>query len=293
MPPLSLPSWIKPHLFPNKKFKDLTRLELTDLKARLARFQSDTPEVSVVIPAWNEADNIYRTLSSLAANDTTLRVEIVVINNNSTDQTQQVLDELGVRSFHEHKQGISFTRQKGLEEARGRYHLCADADTFYPPQWIELMTKPMRSSSEVTGVYGRYSFLPPAGRGRGSLWLYELCTSVLFKIRQRHREFVNVLGFNMGLVTEIGREAGGFHTTTARTFNNESNVLEAEDGWMAIRLKTRGRLQLVTDPKALVFTSPRKLLQDGGIFQAFSNRLKGHTSNMAEYLTGQKAVASS
>ena len=286
MPPLSLPSWLKLHLFPNKKFHNLTEAELTDLRTRLSRFRADDPEVSVVIPAWNEADNIYRTLSSLASNETTLRVEIIVINNNSTDATQQVLDSLGVRSFPEYTQGIAFARQKGLEEARGRYHLCADADTFYPPQWIELMTQPMISSSEITGVYGRYAFLPPPGKGRQSLWFYEFCTSILFKIRKKRREFINVLGFNMGLVTQIGRETGGFKTTTARTFNNELNVVESEDGWMAIRLKTRGRLKLVTDPAALVFTSSRKLLQDGGILKAFSNRIKGHASSMLDYLTG-------
>lgn len=290
MPPLSLPRWLLPHLFLKKEFHDLSADELADLRARLARLNAAAPDVSVVIPAWNEANNIYRTLSSLAASETALQVELIVINNNSTDATQQVLDALGVRSFFEPQQGITYARQTGLEAARGRFHLCADADTFYPPDWIELMTAPMRESVEITGVYGRYAFLPPPGQGRFGLAFYEMCTGALFRIRQRHREYINVLGFNMGLVTEIGRATGGFRTHTARTFDNAENVEESEDGRMAIRLKTRGRLKMVTQPQALVFTSSRKLLRDGSLGQAFLKRIRRHTGGLFEYLTGPQVV---
>ena len=46
-----LPEWLQPHLFPGKKFADLTVAELSDLKERLSRFRDEQPEVSVVIPA--------------------------------------------------------------------------------------------------------------------------------------------------------------------------------------------------------------------------------------------------
>ncbi|TGD81164.1 glycosyltransferase family 2 protein [Hymenobacter wooponensis] len=285
-PPLSVPNWIQQHLFLNKGFSDLTPAEVENLRTRLSKFKHASPDVSVVIPAWNEENNIYRTLSTLAANTTSLKVEIIVINNNSTDSTQQVLDTLGVTSYFEPMQGITYARQTGLYKAQGKYLLCADADTFYPPDWIELMTAPMIKSAGITGVYGRYAFLPAEGADRKGLWVYEMIGNILIAIRKRHREFINVLGFNMGLVTEIGRETGGFKTHTARTFNNAENVEESEDGRMAIRLKTRGNLKQVTDPRAIVFTSTRKLLQDGSIIQAFFNRLKLHTKYMTEYITG-------
>ncbi|TGE10624.1 glycosyltransferase family 2 protein [Hymenobacter fodinae] len=286
MPPLSVPNWIQKHLFLHKNFADLTPAEVEELRTRLSKFKHVSPDVSVVIPAWNEENNIYRTLSTLASNTTTLKVEIVVINNNSTDSTQQVLDTLGVTSYFEPMQGITYARQTGLYKAKGKYLLCADADTFYPPHWIELMTAPMIKSASITGVYGRYAFLPEDGTDRKGLWVYEMIGNVLTGIKKRHREFMNVLGFNMGLVTEIGRETGGFKVHTARTFNNAENVEESEDGRMAIRLKTRGNLKQVTDPRAIVFTSTRKLMQDGSIVQAFLNRLKLHTKYMAEYITG-------
>lgn len=288
---LSLPKWIEPHLFKGKKFNDLTANELADLKKRISNFKHEQPDISVMIPAWNEADNIFRTLSALSANQTDYKVEIVVINNNSTDGTQQVLDELGVRSYLETKQGTSHARQLGLEKARGKYHLCADSDTFYPPKWIDLMVAPMIKDTGITGVYGRYSFIPPQGQGRFGLWLYELMTGALVQIRKRNREYLNTLGFNMGFVTEIGRTTGGFKVNKVRKFDNAAGsdyfVDEAEDGTMALNLKKKGRLKLVLNAKARVYTSPRRLMYDGGVWAAFMNRFKSHGSGLGEYITGK------
>ncbi|CAG4998971.1 hypothetical protein DYBT9275_02121 [Dyadobacter sp. CECT 9275] len=273
----SLPGWVKSHLYPQKKFSDLTDNEINELKRRISLFHSDQPDVSVVIPVWNEQDNIFRTLSSLSANVTRYKVEIIVINNNSSDRSQQVLDQLGVISYFEPRQGIPYARQHGLEKAKGKYHLCADADTLYPPQWIDLMVEPMVKDTHVKGVYGRYSFIPPEGSGRFGLWFYELITSVIIRIRKRKREYLNVYGFNMGLVTQTGLETGGFNTVTNRKYGGSVGSdfeNDSEDGRMARNLRTKGILELVTHPKARVFTSSRRLMDDGSIWNAFKNRVK-------------------
>ncbi|MBW4890928.1 glycosyltransferase family 2 protein [Mucilaginibacter sp. HMF5004] len=291
----ALPGWIKPHLFTGKKFDDLTTVEIAALQKQISAFTEDQPDISVVIPAWNEENNIFRTLSSLSANQTKYKVEIVVINNNSKDRTQQVLDQLGVRSYLQPEQGTPHARQMGLEKARGKYHLCADSDTFYPPQWIDLMVKPMVEDPGITGVYGRYSFIPPEGYNRFGLWFYELITGILVQIRKRKREYLNTLGFNMGFVTQVGRETGGFKVKQVRMFDNAAGsdyfVDEAEDGTMAVNLKKKGRLKLVLDMKARVFTSPRRLMYDGGIWAAFKNRFKSHGSGLGEYVTGKSKDA--
>lgn len=289
----ALPDWLGQHLYTNKKFNDLTPAEITELQGRIAKFTEEQPDVSVVIPAWNEENNIYRALSSLSASNTNYKVEIVVINNNSTDRTQMVLDTLGVRNYLQPEQGTPHARQMGLEKARGKYHLCADSDTFYPPDWIDLMVAPMKEHEGIVGVYGRYSFIPPEGYNRMGLWFYERVTGLLIRIRKRKREFLNVLGFNMGFVTQVGRDTGGFKVTNVRKFDNAAGsdyfVDEAEDGRMAVNLKKKGRLQLVTHPKARVFTSPRRLMYDGGIWAAFKNRFRSQGKLMGEYITGNDA----
>ncbi len=273
----ALPKWIAPHLFEGRQFADLSAADLGRLKQALQRFAAPDPEVSVVIPAWNEENNIYRTLSALAASSTRLGVELIVINNNSTDGTQRVLDTLGVQSYLQPVQGTPFARQMGLDKARGKYHLCADSDTFYPPDWIDLMVKPMRESPAVAGVYGTYSFIPPKGQGRAGLWLYEMFSTLLIRYRKRTKEYMNVYGFNMGFVTETGRTTGGFRVSGNRVYAHVSGSdfdNEAEDGRMALNLKKAGRLQWVTHPRARVFTSPRRLMDDGSVGKAFVKRLK-------------------
>lgn len=285
-----LPGWLNQHLFVGKNFSDLTPVELDDLKLRLSKFNHNDPDISVVIPAWNEENNIYRALSSLASNVTNYKVEIIVINNNSTDGTQSVLDLLGVKSYFQPIQGISFARQMGLEKAKGKYHLCADSDTFYPPKWIELMTRPMAKNPNIVGVYGRYCFIPPAGESRLNLWLYEKITGVLVRIRKYNREYVNVLGFTMGFLTEIGRDSSAFAVNNVRKFDNalgsETHVEESEDGRMAVNLKKKGSLKLVTQNAARVFTSSRRLTSEGGIMSSFLRRIQLHFTRMSEYITG-------
>lgn len=272
--------WYKQHLetYSGIGLDDDERLDR--LKCQLSFYSPENPEVSVVIPAWNEEGNILPTLASLAASATCRQVEIIVINNNSTDRTQQLLNRIGVRNFFQAEQGIAFARQLGLEVARGKYHLCADADTLYPPGWIDAMVGPMHNQPQIVGVYGRYCFIPAAGKGRRAYWIYEFLTGIIVRWRRKHREYINVLGFNMGFVTDVARATAGFQVIQARRFDNaagsDDHVHESEDGRMAVRLKEQGKLKLITDKRARVFTSSRRLEAEGGLVRAFSTRFSNY-----------------
>jgi len=277
-----LPRWIEPDLYSNRRFSDFTPYEIEALRQKLKPFNPPDPEISVVIPAWNEENNIYRTLSSLAGNRPRLPTEIIVINNNSTDGTQQVLDALGVKSYVQTLQGTQHARQMGLEKAKGKYHLCADSDTIYPPEWINCMIKPLMTDKRVSCVYGNYAFLPPQGRNRLGLALYELAGEVVIRLRQQGKEFVNAYGFNMGFETQKGLQSGGFLISGSRKYDNIKGsdfVNESEDGRMALNLMSFGRLHRVTSKKATVFTSPRRLMDDGSIWKAFMNRFRRQLGN--------------
>lgn len=289
---LKLPRWLKEHLFLNKLFANLSPQEIKNLQQKVQKFQDLQPEVSIVIPAWNEENNIFRTLSSLASNTTKYKVELIVVNNNSTDKTQQVLDTLGVKSYFEPKQGITFARQLGLEKAKGKYHLCADSDTFYPPGWIDAMVKPLENDDNIVGVYGRYAFIPENPYERIFFWMYERMAGIIIRLRKRRREHINFLGFNMGFIAQVGLANGGFKVKDVRKFDNAIGsdyfVDESEDGRMAVNLMKTGKLKLILSSKARVFTSSRRLIAEGGILTAFKYRFKLHTKRITEYLNGQK-----
>ena len=121
------------------------------VKARMQQLlTTEEPEVSVVIPAYNEEESIVQTLSSLSDNKTDRRVEIIVVDNNSKDRTAELIKACGVRYVSETTQGITPARNRGLAEAKGKYILNADADSVSPTDWIDEMVKPLdKPNSEV------------------------------------------------------------------------------------------------------------------------------------------------
>lgn len=269
----SSPEWLQKHLdIPADPFT-LSERRFEEIRNKMKNFSAEDPEVSVMIPCWNEEPNIVRTISTFSEQTTQRKTEIVFVNNNSTDRTAELLDKCGAVSIFVEKQGISFARQAGLERAKGKYHLCADADSFYPPDWIETMVKALEDES-VTCVYGRYSFIPPEGKGRFALGVHEIIAESLFTLRNRRRQYLNVGGANFGFRTADGKKVGGFNTARPKW----------SDGWMAMTLADLGKIQLVKSNNARVWTSARRLMADGSLGKAFVRRFKKEIGRLYEYV---------
>ena len=157
----------------------LTTIQKIDaIKNNYGQLLKALPNVTIVIPAYNEEANILQTLLSLSSNITHYSVEIIVVNNNSTDATKQLVTASGVVCVTELKPGITAARTAGLMVAKGKYILNADADTIYPKDWVELMISPLESD-RVSLTYGRFAFIPVGGTSRLSYVFYEYITDVL------------------------------------------------------------------------------------------------------------------
>ncbi len=275
-----LPGWLRALM---KKFSDFNKLsaaDIADLRKRLEKFDVSDPLVSIVISAWNEEENIAKTIASLAYNEYDFPCELYVINNNSTDKTQSVLDNIGVRSILETNQGIAPARRRGLLEARGKYHLCCDSDTAYPPYWIKTMTKALSDNEKkgVACIYGSYSFIPSEGQSRFMMALYETATSLMKSLKSKKTEARRVMGFSFGFIKSIGLEANGFIMDKPRKFRNELGsadyVTNSEDGMMASSIKKAGyKIMYVNNRRSRVWTSDRRLVMDGGLLNGIKLRL--------------------
>src|SRR4051812_22490420 len=93
-----LPKWVKRHNLEYEKLENIPASRIEEIKNKLEKFKHEAPEVSIVIPAFNEEKDIFNTLSSIADIETKYKTELVVANNSSTDQTQEILDRCGVKS---------------------------------------------------------------------------------------------------------------------------------------------------------------------------------------------------
>ncbi len=275
-----LPGWLKTITNRYSDYSKLTADDIEDLRKRLKKFDVSDPLVSIVIPAWNEEENIAKTIASLAYNEFDFPCELYVINNNSTDNTQSVLDNIGVRSILETNQGIAPARRRGLLEARGKFHLCCDSDTAYPPYWIKTMTRALSENENkgVACIYGSYSFIPSEGQSRFLMALYETATSLIKSLKSKKTEARRVMGFSFGFVRSIGLEANGFIMEKPRKFRNELGsidyVTNSEDGMMASSIKKAGyKLYYVNNRKSRVWTSDRRIMMDGGLLKGIKIRL--------------------
>ncbi|MEO6452948.1 MAG: glycosyltransferase [Ginsengibacter sp.] len=95
--------------------------------------------LSVIIPCYNSGKHIRRAIDSVL-NQTYLNYEIILVDNNSSDNTIDILDEYNrkhpgtVKVFNEPKQGSPCARNKGLFEAKGEWIQFLDADDELLPE---------------------------------------------------------------------------------------------------------------------------------------------------------------
>ncbi len=94
--------------------------------------------VSVVVPAYNEAANIERAVADFASFEAI--DEVLVVDNNSRDDTGRRAEEAGARVVPESRQGYGYALRRGLAEASGDYIVLAEPDgTFIAKDVLKLL----------------------------------------------------------------------------------------------------------------------------------------------------------
>ncbi|MBR3835215.1 MAG: glycosyltransferase family 2 protein [Clostridia bacterium] len=96
--------------------------------------------VSIIIPVYNAEKTLVRCLDSLLA-QTLKNIEIIVVDDGSTDSSPQICDEYAVRFgivvIHKQNGGVSAARNKGLEAANGKYIMFCDSDDWVEESYVE------------------------------------------------------------------------------------------------------------------------------------------------------------
>lgn len=94
--------------------------------------------VSVIIPALNEAKNLPACLDGLNKQEcVTAGVEVIVVDNGSTDRTREIGQALGARAVIEARRGRSFARNAGIRAAGGEVLVFLDADCVPRSGWLQ------------------------------------------------------------------------------------------------------------------------------------------------------------
>lgn len=110
---------------------------------------------TVVIPVYNAEKTVGRTIESLLAQNGAEHLEIIAVNDGSSDNTPNILEQHPVLVLHQPNSGPAAARNHGFREARADIIIFTDSDCIPQPGWLKHMTAPFENP-EISGVKGVY-----------------------------------------------------------------------------------------------------------------------------------------
>jgi glucosyl-dolichyl phosphate glucuronosyltransferase len=216
-------------------------------------------DVSVILCTFNRCQRLAKALESVAASQVagSISWEILVIDNNSNDQTRGAVERLSDRHpgrihyVFERQQGKSYALNTGIREARGEILAFMDDDVEVDPLWLENLRNAMRDG-KWSGVGGRIlpeaEFTPP--RWLETTRRYALAPLALFDLGLKAGELNEPpFGTNMAFRKEMFSKYGGFRTDLGP---QPGSQIRSEDTEFGSRLLSGGE-RLWYEPSAIVY----------------------------------------
>lgn len=219
----------------------------------------DAPKISVLVCTYNRCNTLRVAIESIAIQSLpeSVKWEIVVVDNNSPDQTRQVVEDLQqrypnrIRYVFEPKQGISNARNAGIREAHGEILAFLDDDETAGTDWLPRLTSNLHTG-EWAGAGGRV--LPPAGF-TPPFWLSTKSSFASGPLASfdlgLEPGLLNepAFGANMAFRKEVFEKLGGFRTDLGRS---GQSMISNEDTEFGRRVMAAG-LRLRYEPSAVTY----------------------------------------
>jgi glycosyltransferase involved in cell wall biosynthesis len=183
--------------------------------------------ISVIIPTFNEEENIAQCLVSLS-HQTVPRneYEIIVVDGGSKDATCDIARKYADRVFTQTSKKVGGARNDGVNAARGEIVATTDADCILPPNWIFQLEEDFRVP-DIVQVYGPVYPIEEGLSNRFSL----LLANTFSRIGYYSRTFYYTLGCNTAFKKDAFVKAGMYRCIDA-----------GDDLEIAMRMKDLGKI---------------------------------------------------
>lgn len=127
---------------------------------------TDSPLVTVIIPCYRQAHFLPQAVRCVVA-QTHRNWECLIINDGSPDDTREVakglLTDPRIRYLEHPNRGVSFTRNRGIDESRGKYIQFLDADDLMTADKLELQLAALRDEPGLALAYCDYRYCDERG----------------------------------------------------------------------------------------------------------------------------------
>lgn len=203
--------------------------------------------ISIIVCTYNRDKYLYGALQCIAENGfPTDDYEIVLVNNNSTDQTESECRRFASchpdLHFHycvETKQGLSHARNRGIRESSGDILVFLDDDSFVKPDYLEHLDKQMAAHPEADAFGGK--IVPLFETGETPKWLCKWNYSWVSAIDKGDKVVPfegnsYPIGANMGFRKSCLEQIGDFNTELGRS---KKNLMAGEEKDLFGRMKER------------------------------------------------------
>lgn len=211
--------------------------------------------LSFVVPAYNEERYLADCLRSIL-NETRDRsdVEIIVVDNASTDRTSEVAAHFPeVRVIYEKRKGLPHARQAGFLASSGRLIANVDADSRLPQGWVAQVLSAFERDAQLVSLSGPLVYYDLTPRESlmvrvfySTAWLTYMLNRFVLRVGSM------VQGGNFVVTREALERIGGF---------NLAITFYGEDTDLARRLPEVGRVLFTFDLK--MWSSARRLKKEG------------------------------
>jgi glycosyltransferase involved in cell wall biosynthesis len=216
--------------------------------------------VSFIVPAFNEGKNLEACIDAIKhemRRNRNIKSEIIVVNNNSTDNTREVAEAAGAIVIDESEKGVVYARNAGYKKAK--YELLAniDADNIIPEGWMKQARLAMKDS-KVVAISGPLKYYDVPNYVNAGSKLFYLIAGICHYVVGP-----SVQGGNYVIRKSVLDKMGGYDT---------SFKFYGEDTRTAVLASQHGKVKMVS--KLWIHASPRRIKQQG-----LTNTIYSYTSN--------------
>ena len=202
--------------------------------------------ISFIIPCYNEEKHIRECIRSIKSNIQYIQYEIIVVDNNCSDDTAKIANEEQVTVIEEKRKGVVFARQAGYENAKGDLIANIDADSKITKGWVWVALKQILND-DVIAVTGPLEY-------ENSSSSLKLLTKIFYWAANISNKYVGVFlqGGNSMIKKSALDAVNGYDLNIA---------FYGEDTMTAKRIQHLGKI--VFEPDLISISSPRRINEQG------------------------------